>query len=215
MALNGPWLKLASVVRIPRPKSHVFLEVYRMTYLFHQLQFDEELMEAKSRRITNDGFPCQWGSCSSTFLLESELFSHLKAHTKVSRKHPCNWKGCPSTTVYTNVGYLNDHLIAHLSSSFLSVWCVKCRAGFRNRQCLSRHQKKTGCKGSCRVRPTLRGDSSLSAESCRVCGESSFRLDVKAAKYRCAHCKTLKYVYDCLIFVIDRRRHHLPFLFHE
>jgi hypothetical protein len=32
--------------------------------------------------------------------------------------------------------------------SFLSVWCDSCRAGFRNRQALFRHHRKTGCHGS-------------------------------------------------------------------
>jgi hypothetical protein len=99
---------------------------------------------------TENEFPCQWGSCSSKFSLESDLFIHLKAHTKLSRKLPCNWRECTSSTVYSNVGYLNDHVLSHLSASFLYVWCETCRAGFRNRQSLSRHQKKSGCNGSFR-----------------------------------------------------------------
>jgi hypothetical protein len=35
-----------------------------------------------------------------------------------------------------------------MSIVFLSVWCASCRAGFRKRQSLLRHHKKTGCRGS-------------------------------------------------------------------
>jgi hypothetical protein len=135
---------------------------------------------------TGNEFSCQWGSCSSSFPLESELYTHLKAHTKMARKLPCNWKGCASNTIYTTVGYLNDHVLSHLSSSFLSVWCVGCRAGFRNRQCLSRHQKKTGCKGSCRDGPTHFDEF----KRCNECGCRSFSIH---ANNRCIFCESLKY----------------------
>jgi hypothetical protein len=41
---------------------------------------------------------------------------------------------------------LKDHVISHMSASFVSVWCV-CGGAFRNRQALFRHQRKSECDG--------------------------------------------------------------------
>jgi hypothetical protein len=35
-----------------------------------------------------------------------------------------------------------------MSKGFISIWCAGCRIALRNRQSLSRHQKKSGCSGS-------------------------------------------------------------------
>jgi hypothetical protein len=90
------------------------------------------------------GFRCQWELSPFSFLLEADLFTH----TKTIRQISCVWKGYNSTNEYTNRGHLADHVITHLSKSFMSVWCKSCRAGYRNRQSLHRHQKKSGCNGS-------------------------------------------------------------------
>jgi hypothetical protein len=93
-------------------------------------------------------FPCQWGACSARFNLESELFLHLKSHTSTLQNLSCAWRICKRATVYDNKGYLSDHIISHMSKAFISVYCLGCRTGYRNRQALSRHQKKTTCSGS-------------------------------------------------------------------
>jgi hypothetical protein len=35
-----------------------------------------------------------------------------------------------------------------MSKEIISIWCAGCQTGYRNRQALSRHQKKVGCTGS-------------------------------------------------------------------
>jgi hypothetical protein len=94
-----------------------------------------------------NNFPCQWGSCTFSFLLEADLFTHLKQHTKTVQPISCVWKECNSITEYKNRGHLADHVISHLSKSFMSIWCSSCQTAFRNRQSLSRHQRKSGCSG--------------------------------------------------------------------
>jgi hypothetical protein len=94
-----------------------------------------------------NNFPCQWGSCTFSFLLEADLFTHLKQHTKTVQPISCVWRGCNSTTEYKNRGHLADHVISHFSRNFVSIWCTGCLAAFRNRQSLSRHQRKSGCSG--------------------------------------------------------------------
>jgi hypothetical protein len=103
---------------------------------------------AESTGIDKDGktWICQWMSCSTTFLLESDLFTHIKYHTQITQPLTCNWKSCSSTTVYTHKGHLNDHIIGHLSNKFVSVQCPICLTGFKRRQGLARHQKKKDCR---------------------------------------------------------------------
>jgi hypothetical protein len=95
-------------------------------------------------------FPCQWDTCSSTFQLESELHIHLKSHAIHSKIVSCQWNNCTSKTSYKHRGHLSDHMISHMSSDFVSIWCAGCREAFRNRQALSRHQKISNCNGSYR-----------------------------------------------------------------
>jgi hypothetical protein len=95
-------------------------------------------------------FQCHWDTCSSNFTIESELHLHLKSHALGSKKGSCRWKSCTSTTLYKHRGHLSDHMINHLSSDFVSIWCAGCRAAFRTRQALSRHQKVSKCNGSYR-----------------------------------------------------------------
>jgi hypothetical protein len=40
-----------------------------------------------------------------------------------------------------------------MSKGFVSIWCAGCTAGYRNRQALFRHQKKSGCSGSLHKSP--------------------------------------------------------------
>jgi hypothetical protein len=92
-----------------------------------------------------DDWPCEWEDCSETFYSESGLFDHVKSHTQLALILRCEWRECSSTTVYTHRGHLKDHVISHMSDSFVSVWCV-CGGAFRNRQALFRHQRKTECR---------------------------------------------------------------------
>jgi hypothetical protein len=92
-------------------------------------------------------FPCQWGACSATFILEYELFMHLKDHVQSSKILSCEWRMCKRATVYNQRGYLSDHIISHMSGDFVSIYCLVCRTGYRNRQALSRHQIKSTCSG--------------------------------------------------------------------
>jgi hypothetical protein len=107
----------------------------------------------------NKGFPCKWTSCTSSFVFESELFTHIKnIHIQIAQPISCNWVGYSSTAVYTR-GHLADHTQSHMSKGFRSIWCAGCKTGLRNRQALSRHQAKTGCVGSCNK---CQGDDPLS-----------------------------------------------------
>jgi hypothetical protein len=90
----------------------------------------------------DDEWPCQWLSCTTRFILESDLYTHLKEHTKRTQPLNCKWKGCSSTTVYSHKGHLNDHIICHMSKDFVSVQCPNCLTGFRNRQALTRHLRE-------------------------------------------------------------------------
>jgi hypothetical protein len=67
---------------------------------------------------------------------------------------------------------LSDHIISHMSSGFVSIWCAGCREAFRNRQALFRHQRGSSCTGS-----YYDGDLSLSVladmnEMVRILGTS-------------------------------------------
>jgi hypothetical protein len=93
-------------------------------------------------------FHCQWRDCNNTFPLESQLFSHVKAHIQITQPISCKWRTCETKPTYRHRGFLNDHIIGHMSKEIISIWCAGCRTGYRNRQALSRHQKKIGCTGS-------------------------------------------------------------------
>jgi hypothetical protein len=93
-----------------------------------------------------DTFNCEWGDCSATSKSEAELFTHVKSHTQLAPILSCEWRSCSSETVYKHRGHLTDHVISHMSSSFVSVWCA-CGGAFRNRQALFRHQRKSECDG--------------------------------------------------------------------
>jgi hypothetical protein len=94
----------------------------------------------------NYDWPCEWEDCSEIYHSESILFTHVKSHTQIARKLRCEWRSCNSKTVYTHRGHLKDHVISHMSDSFVSVWCI-CGEAFRNRQALFRHQRKAECGG--------------------------------------------------------------------
>jgi hypothetical protein len=93
-------------------------------------------------------WPCKWENCSITFEQETDLFIHLKTHTQIAVEISCKWRDCDSTTVYNHRGHLNDHIIKHMSKSFVTIWCSGCNVAFRNRQSMHRHQRKSGCSGS-------------------------------------------------------------------
>jgi ribosomal protein S27E len=113
-------------------------------------------------------FTCQWGDCTLAYELESDLYTHMKEHTKETLQtgeFPCHWKECTSTTVFRPRGNLVDHLISHTSANFVSVLCQDCLSTFRNRQALFRHRKKSICSS--------KGEQGLlAASSARVSSSS-------------------------------------------
>jgi hypothetical protein len=99
--------------------------------------------------IVNHEWTCQWDLCTLSFPSESELFTHLRIHTSTMLLPIiCKWSSCVTPSVYTHRGHLNDHIVSHMSRDFVLIKCASCRAPFRNRQALSRHQKSTVCIGS-------------------------------------------------------------------